>query len=454
MMRIVCPNCGEEPQKGQRHVCREGAERERALPGLQAESVRRRTVPCATAGSMCASIASLASKNPVLWKSKRRLARCGGEEFVAGLIFMAAGLPSWSRDPKRTLVGAFWTVATEAAKVLQGFWRQTARSVDKAARQSGATEHDPTKTSTHCGFHGLPLAQRDRTSGVRSESEAPTSSPLTRKVSADTASQPLQPAVLRKSNPRPTQSRAVPLNPLQALKQRAQQQQEVEERRLQRRPAEQARQTREPDGKAPLGQGSQMSSSQHSFQSEDIDRRRSASPWQRFEALPVALPAPSQSQDREVPEMQDSTTDSTPKPDGPSEFAGLAGEHMPTPLERRQLRQEAELAAPPSPRKALDPFGGYGQATLPSVAATERLRDRLRKREGSGGKSDRTPRPLPEAGAAQVHWKERIEMRHKETEVQQVQEQEEKLRTAERSTKRNDAMRRVMERREQRLQEA
>ena len=38
---------------------------------------QRRTVSCATASSMCASIASLASKNPGLWKSSRTLARCG-----------------------------------------------------------------------------------------------------------------------------------------------------------------------------------------------------------------------------------------------------------------------------------------------------------------------------------------------------------------------------------------
>ncbi|CAE7224031.1 unnamed protein product [Symbiodinium natans] len=98
MMRIVCPNCGEEPQKGQRHVCKPaGAVDDGPGPPekSRASMPLRRTVPCATAGSMCASIASLASKNPGLWKSSRTLARCGGEDFVAALIFTAAGLPTW-----------------------------------------------------------------------------------------------------------------------------------------------------------------------------------------------------------------------------------------------------------------------------------------------------------------------------------------------------------------------
>ena len=44
--------------------------------------------------------------------------RCGGEDFVAALIFTAAGLPTWSRDPKRTLLAALCgNVAHEAHTV-------------------------------------------------------------------------------------------------------------------------------------------------------------------------------------------------------------------------------------------------------------------------------------------------------------------------------------------------
>lgn len=76
----------------------------------------------------------------------------------------------------------------------------------------------------------------------------------------------------------------------------------------------------------------------------------------------------------------------------------------------------------------------------------------MKKREGSGRTGERT-RSVPDA-SSMVNWQERIELRHKEAEEQQVHEREEKQRTAERSTKRNDALKRVMERREQRQADA
>ena len=192
-MRIVCPNCGEEPQKGQRHTCHSAGpatavvEEAKRSPG----SFRSRA-PCATAGAMCASIASLASKNPGLWKSKRSLARCG-DDFMAALIFMAAGNESWTKNSKQTLLLTMNLVAHEAATALQRCWRgrRRARESSRTLATAEAVSGYVAKAATHHGSFG-----RRR---PRVEPSAP--SPVADKT----------PTATRKSNPRPVQSRAVPL---------------------------------------------------------------------------------------------------------------------------------------------------------------------------------------------------------------------------------------------------
>ena len=98
-MRIICPNCGEEPIKGQRHLCAAQpsplgvpppapvAPVGRAVGGTAPGGPPRERRPArgaVTAQSLCASVGSLATKNKGLWKSKRSLARCGGEDCTAG----------------------------------------------------------------------------------------------------------------------------------------------------------------------------------------------------------------------------------------------------------------------------------------------------------------------------------------------------------------------------------
>ena len=183
MMRIICPNCGDEPQKGQRHICRA----QKAVEVV--EEKRRRTAPCATASSMCASIASLATKNPGLWKSKRRLARTGGEDFVAALIFMAAGQADWNRDPKRTLMLVCNDVANEAAKALQQFWRQRCQRKEAVRCQKAVEAVAEYSRASPSGF-------------VWRQKPAPAPAPQASTASAASPS--------RKSNPRPVQSRGVP----------------------------------------------------------------------------------------------------------------------------------------------------------------------------------------------------------------------------------------------------
>ncbi|CAE7265341.1 unnamed protein product, partial [Symbiodinium sp. CCMP2456] len=435
---------------------------------------QRRTVPCATASSMCASIASLASKNPGLWKSSRTLARCGGEDFVAALIFTAAGLPTWSRDPKRTLLAALCgNVAHEAAKALQSFWRQSRRTVSVYQPRppkepaNGYSPYRVDKASTHHGSFPTPKASPKV---YFQEGEARRGWGQQSVGSEKNGTAPA-PGPTKKSNPRPVQSRAVPVNPLQAMKNRlAQQQQDAEDRRLHGlQQAEDARLARvgvpETGLRAPQGTGPGSWSSHHSEKSEEA--------WdevgERTPAPPAPPPAPKASEEEpprpivasgqyepghSVPVARDVAPAAVePSAASPPPAPSALGDSMPTPLERRQMRQLAANSSSPSPREAVSEGATpAGSAPATCLAATERLRDRLKKREGSGRTGERT-RSVPDA-SSMVNWQERIELRHKEAEEQQVHEREEKQRTAERSTKRNDALKRVMERREQRQADA
>jgi len=144
MMRIICPVCGEEPQKGERHVCRappvavpEQTELRRTTETAVAINVAssasgpsiglQRRGLTATPGAVCASMASLVSKSPSLWKSGKALARSSGEEFVAGLLASAVGCGGWHKDAKRALVVALTgKVHGDAARALQDAWRKHA----------------------------------------------------------------------------------------------------------------------------------------------------------------------------------------------------------------------------------------------------------------------------------------------------------------------------------------
>eukprot|EP00435_Cladocopium_sp_Y103_P058068 s829_g20.t1 len=432
-----------EPQKGKRHSCGSGPAAGPALDEAKpSPSSFRARAPCATAGAMCASIASLASKNPGLWKSKRSLARCGGDDFMAALIFMAAGKESWTKNSKQALLLTMNLVAHEAATALQRCWRgrRRARESSQTLATAEAVSGYVAKAATHHGTFG-----RRRPRLVEPSAPSP--------VASDKAQ-----TAMRKSNPRPVQSRAVPVNPLQAMKLRmAQQQQEAEERRiLGRQEAEDARQARvkplEPAGARGQALGAPVLAAPAPtlVLPEVVDEHLMSTPptsQSTMEALLANLAAPPLQSERDRQDMQDSTADSTPKLDGKSSDAG---ESMLTPLELRKLRTEASKVVPSD-----SPVAEGGRSVAPPAAATERLRDRLRKRESAGKTEQRnTARSVEVANASQVNWKERIELRHKEAEEQQVQEKEEKQRTAERSSKRSDALRRVMERREQRHQES
>jgi len=137
---IVCPICLEEPQKGVRHVCQKPAEMpppsdvsvvlvgqidQRSLRmeqngerGIE-PGIARRTGSRTTATSFEASISSLVSKNCGLWRSKRALCRCKGEDFFVAVLFEAFGDVAYRKDPKRALIIAIHQVREEAAKALQ-----------------------------------------------------------------------------------------------------------------------------------------------------------------------------------------------------------------------------------------------------------------------------------------------------------------------------------------------
>jgi len=305
-MRIVCPSCGEEPKKGQRHYCKGpascaasaepepvGAKAGGGGPSGSLGTQRRSGGAAATPGVVCASIASLIAKNPALRRSGKALARCGGEDFVAGLLASAVGFAGWHRDPKRALLcSILGQVAEEAAKALQGFWRryldaraprrprvlgvapggyqQLALPAAPASRAPTAT----TSVSRPLADVGVAVArpplsgERRATSGEGGRGRPPALTQLAGPGALHQAvapkgggtsssgggsttcssgggsssgappalpPSPRQPETPRnKSNPRPAATRAVPLNPIHAMRQRKQQQeQEAEEKRLQ-----------------------------------------------------------------------------------------------------------------------------------------------------------------------------------------------------------------------------
>lgn len=91
-------------------------------------------------------------------------------------------------------------------------------------------------------------------------------------------------------------------------------------------------------------------------------------------------------------------------------------------------------------------------------SATERLRERMRQRESGAGAIPASNRPSPQQqsgseAARPTAWQQRIEARQREDQEMQTQEKQEQQIVAERSGKRSDAMRRVMERQAQRQQD-
>eukprot|EP00913_Durusdinium_trenchii_P019973 g18772.t1 len=200
-----------------------------------------------------------------------------------------------------------------------------------------------------------------------------------------------------KSNPRPSPARGVPMNPLQAMKQRlAQQQHELEERRWQgRQEAEDARQA----------------------------RRTPASPEVSQAGCPSSARGAEVSPESSTPPEESAVEDGLSA--AGTRGARHAGFHRHGCLHtKRQLRicrggRRGHAHAVGTPEAA----GGIQGAPFLSapLAATERLRDRLKKRESGKGEF-RTVPGEPARGT--------------------------------RSTRRTDALRRVQERREQRHQEA
>lgn len=318
MMRIVCPNCGEEPQKGQRHTCRPApapqplpaelaarrgqspnGHRDRDVGASACEGVgvqrTRGAAGKATSGVVCASIASLVAKNPALWRSGKALVRCGGEDFVAGLLATAVGLPDWRRDPKRAMVCALvGRLSDEAARALQGFWRERLAARRQAAKRrkpekgpggylrltlsptrAGRAQGGEVSSSggvAAAGGHAQPsqtgrppdprhrrtvtpppAAARSRTAPVSAAlgDAIPATRSRTPPIGVGAAAlptgapprppvvpcglppSPRQPETPRnKSNPRPNATRGVPTNPIHTLKQRRLVKQQEEEEKL------------------------------------------------------------------------------------------------------------------------------------------------------------------------------------------------------------------------------
>jgi len=110
--------------------------------------------------------------------------------------------------------------------------------------------------------------------------------------------------------------------------------------------------------------------------------------------------------------------------------------------------EDGAAAAPPA-ASTLPPRAAI---TSSSPSATERLKERMRQREGQGSTEPRRERER-ERSVGTSDWMDRIQGRKRETEEQEVMEADLKQKNSERSCRRNDAMRRVLERQAQRQQE-
>jgi len=93
----------------------------------------------------------------------------------------------------------------------------------------------------------------------------------------------------------------------------------------------------------------------------------------------------------------------------------------------------------------------HGGGSNPHATATDRLRERMQNRS-NGMPSFQVRQSSVNADASS--WKDRIEARQREAEEQQVAEMEHKRNMEERSSRRNDAMRRVMDRQQDRQRES
>lgn len=555
-MRIVCPICGEEPVKGQRHFCRGmqaprqqvelELEREpsshyvQSAPSCTGHHLPLRRGAQAGASAVCASIASLVSKNPALWRSGSALVRCSADDFVAGLLALAVAGTGWHKDPKREIVCTLLgKVADEAARALQGFWRRhlstraprqvkgpdgftrlnlphhlvSAPTAPVAPQNAAAAPLRPVppravrKTSDEAGVRSRPpplnvavpsrevpcAAHHTGGSGTSTSSSGP---PVL-------ASPRQQETPRNKSNPRPSGGRAVPLNPIQALKHRKmQQQKEAEDKRIQNLlEAEEwrARRAQNPGGSAPPSpQGSLQAAIAATASSDGSAGKPTAieAPEVVVEEsgfsttggiLRAALCEDQSAQCQESGMSAESNAMLTPKerralrqdmqssPRDPALRNTGAGGSQPPPLPRAPIAGESSSApmtlerwrspaagaergsdSPSTPRsRSCAPVQSPGE----SGSATARLQERMRQRQTSTGRPPQAAAaPSGVAGASGLgtsssSWQERIEMRQREAQEMQDVESEYKQKTVERSSRRNDAMRRVMERQAQRQQD-
>lgn len=452
-----------------------------------AGGLRRGAVASATA--VCASIASLVSKNPALRRTGKALARCGGEDFVAAILASAVALPGWHRDPKRCLIRQIGCVADEAARALQDFWRQ--RLCARAAQRQ------PVKVCG--GYQQLVLAAPRTRGGVQKRGQAAQGPDTARLPQTDRREQrsrppsltqtggqtrssvsstppslpsPRQPETPRnKSNPRPVGGRGVPMNPIQALKHRQkQQQQEAEEKRL--REMQEAEERRGGPGSIAVAVLDSEDGSYYGGWSQEVG------PASGMLALPSFSGGGEEtvSSSPSTPRCLGSNAQGRPPmPPGGSEEVAL------TPLERRKLRQQATPQSPRGSPEATSlvqlpteeevrsapatlegwrrsgsksgaaekiPRASSASDQCSSVSATERLKARMSRPDGTTGGESRRDRS--DGDAPCNGWRERIEARQREASEFQGVEEENKQRTSERSNRRNDAMRRVMERQAQR----
>lgn len=130
--RCVCPFCGEEPRKGERHVCKPLLQevRNASSPVDKVEkankvSAREVAANLKSASDVLEDFLFLMEPSRHLQKTSHAMSRCGGADFlVSFLLAVAPGCFYPIKDPKRALVAAVATLQDSACRTLQRHWRQ------------------------------------------------------------------------------------------------------------------------------------------------------------------------------------------------------------------------------------------------------------------------------------------------------------------------------------------
>lgn len=128
-VRCVCPFCGQEPRKGERHNCRPLQEIRNVSSPVETlrptNQAAKKNVTSKSAASVLDDFLALMQSNRSLQRTPNALSKCGGADFLVSFLLAVAPGCVWpTKDPKRALVAAVTALRDSACRTLQRGWRQ------------------------------------------------------------------------------------------------------------------------------------------------------------------------------------------------------------------------------------------------------------------------------------------------------------------------------------------